>query len=75
MGSDWNFSNTYLLVLMSLGYIVGELDHFLINTTSRFEMTFQVIASKKTVAKFVINSLRHAHFLKSSCHLKYKKYR
>ena len=75
MGSDWNFSNTYLLVLMSLGYIVGELAHFLINTTSRFEMTFQVIASKKTVAKFVINSLRHAHFLKSRCHLKYKKYR
>ena len=36
MASDWNFSNTYLLVLMSLGYIVGELAHFLINTTSRF---------------------------------------
>lgn len=35
MSSDWNFSNTYLLILMSLGYIVGELAHFLINTTSR----------------------------------------
>jgi hypothetical protein len=37
MGAGWNFSNTYLLVLMSLGYIVGELAHFLINTTSRFD--------------------------------------
>ena len=32
---DWSAYNSYLLALMSLGYIVGEIAHFLINTTSR----------------------------------------
>ena len=32
---DWTFKNTYFLGLMTLGYIIGEIAHFLINTSSR----------------------------------------
>jgi len=32
---DWTFKNTYFLMLMTIGYIIGEIAHFLINTTNR----------------------------------------
>ena len=32
---DWNIRSIYFLVLMSLGYMIGEIAHFLIITTSR----------------------------------------
>ena len=33
--SNWNFRKSYFLCLMSFGYIIGEIAHFLIITTSR----------------------------------------
>jgi len=33
--SDWTWKNTYFLALMTVGYIIGEIAHFLINTTNR----------------------------------------
>lgn len=33
--ADWTLKNIYFLSLMSLGYIVGEIAHFLINTSTR----------------------------------------
>ena len=35
LSKDWNIRNSYFLVLMSLGYVIGEIAHFLIITTSR----------------------------------------
>ena len=32
--SDWTFKNTSFLALITAGYIVGEIAHFLIATTS-----------------------------------------
>ena len=32
---DWSPKNIWYLSLMTLGYIFGELAHFLINTTSK----------------------------------------
>lgn len=32
---DWTLKNTYFLMLMTVGYIIGEIAHFLINTTNR----------------------------------------
>jgi len=32
---DWSLKNTYFLMLMTVGYIIGEIAHFLINTTNR----------------------------------------
>ena len=32
---DWTFKNSYFLALMTLGYVIGEVAHFLINTSSR----------------------------------------
>ena len=32
---DWNIRSFYFLALMSLGYMIGEIAHFLIITTSR----------------------------------------
>ena len=34
-GSDWSSKNVFYLSLMTLGYVFGEIAHFLINTTSR----------------------------------------
>jgi len=33
--TDWTWKNTYFLALMTVGYIIGEIAHFLINTTNR----------------------------------------
>ena len=33
--SDWTVTNIWYLSLMTLGYIFGEIAHFLINTTSK----------------------------------------
>ena len=33
--SNFTFRNSYFLVLMSFGYVIGEIAHFLIITTSR----------------------------------------
>ena len=33
--SNFNFRNSYFLALMSFGYVIGEIAHFLIITTSR----------------------------------------
>ena len=35
MGSDWSFQNIYFLSLITTGYIIGEIAHFLLSTTSR----------------------------------------
>jgi len=32
---DWSFKNCYYLALMTSAYIIGEISHFLINTTGR----------------------------------------
>jgi len=32
---NWSFKNTYSLSLLTLAYIIGEIAHFLINTTAR----------------------------------------
>ena len=32
---DWTLTNIFYLSLMTLGYIFGEIAHFLINTTSK----------------------------------------
>ena len=34
--TDWTWKNTYFLALMTVGYIIGEIAHFLINTTNRY---------------------------------------
>ena len=33
--SIWTFRNSYFLCLMSVGYVIGEIAHFLILTTNR----------------------------------------
>ena len=35
LSENWNIRSIYFLVLMSLGYVIGEIAHFLIITTSR----------------------------------------
>ena len=35
LSEDWNVRSIYFLALMSLGYMIGEIAHFLIITTSR----------------------------------------
>ena len=35
MGSDWSFQNIYFLSLITTGYIIGEIAHFLLSTTSK----------------------------------------
>ena len=35
LSEDWNIRSVYFLALMSLGYMIGEIAHFLIITTSR----------------------------------------
>ena len=35
LSEDWNLRSIYYLALMSLGYMIGEIAHFLIITTSR----------------------------------------
>ena len=35
LSEDWNIRSIYFLALMSLGYMIGEIAHFLIITTSR----------------------------------------
>ena len=35
LSEDWNIRSIYFLLLMSLGYMIGEIAHFLIITTSR----------------------------------------
>ena len=35
LSKDWNIRSIYFLGLMSLGYMIGEIAHFLIITTSR----------------------------------------
>ena len=32
---NWNFRNSYFLSLMAFGYVIGEIAHFMIITTSR----------------------------------------
>ena len=34
-GGAWSWNRSYSLVLMTVSYIVGEVAHFLINTTGR----------------------------------------
>ena len=34
-GGDWTFKNITYLSLMTVGYICGEIAHFLINTSSK----------------------------------------
>ena len=33
--NNWSFKNVYYLVILTSSYIIGEISHFLINTTSR----------------------------------------
>ena len=35
LSEDWNIRSVYFLALMSLGYMIGEIAHFLIITTNR----------------------------------------
>ena len=44
----------YFLGLMTLSYIVGELTHFLINTTSRYVIIIVIIIIMFVIVPFVI---------------------
>ena len=56
--SDWTVTNIWYLSLMTLGYIFGEIAHFLINTTSK-----EVARGKSNFSIYCILSLLCLTFL------------
>ena len=67
---EWTLANSYFLVLMTSAYIVGEIAHFLINTTAREVFTLLSLFILLLFILFTVHILQVAqdvHFGDKSC--------